>query len=70
MTDLTTVPIGSGFWTGSPCATPWALVQGKPGVQIALDVQFQAGRRHLPVARLRRDDRKLPSDITQAVKSW
>jgi hypothetical protein len=33
---------------------PWALVLSKPGMQIALDVQFQAGRRHLPLVRLRR----------------
>ncbi len=39
---------------GSPCARPWALVQGKPGVRIELDVEFQAGRRHLPIVRVRR----------------
>ncbi len=37
---------------GSPCATPWALVKGKPGVRIELDVEFQAGRRHLPIVRV------------------
>jgi hypothetical protein len=39
---------------GSPCAKPWALVKGKPGVQIELDIEFQAGRRHLPIVRVRR----------------
>jgi len=39
---------------GSPCATPWALVKGKPGAIVALDVDFFAGRKHLPVVRLRR----------------
>jgi hypothetical protein len=44
----------SNWPRGSPCARPWALIHGNPGVQIALDVQFQAGRRHLPLVRLRR----------------
>jgi len=39
---------------GSPCAGPWALVKGKPGVRIELDVEFQAGRRHLPIVRVQR----------------
>jgi hypothetical protein len=39
---------------GSPCARPWALVKGKPGVRIELDVEFQAGRRHLPIVRVQR----------------
>ncbi len=43
----------SNWPRGSPCAGPWALVRGKPGVRIELDVQFQAGRRPLPIVRLR-----------------
>jgi hypothetical protein len=39
---------------GSPCAQPWALVKGKPGAAIELDVDFEAGRRHLPIVRIRR----------------
>jgi putative transposase len=39
---------------GSPCAKPWALVKGKPGLRIQLDVEFQAGRRHLPIVRVQR----------------
>jgi putative transposase len=39
---------------GSPCARPWALVKGKPGVRLELDVEFRAGRRQLPIVRLRR----------------
>ncbi|MEN6451708.1 MAG: DDE-type integrase/transposase/recombinase [Thermoguttaceae bacterium] len=39
---------------GSPCAKPHALVRAKPGVRLALDVSFYAGRKHLPIIRLRR----------------
>ncbi len=39
---------------GSPCARPWALVKGKPDVQIELDIEFPAGRRHPPIARIQR----------------
>jgi putative transposase len=39
---------------GSPCAGAWALVRGKPGARLELDVTFVAGRRHLPAVTLRR----------------
>jgi len=39
---------------GSPCAKPWALVRGRPGARLALEVRFYRGRRHLPVITLRR----------------
>jgi hypothetical protein len=39
---------------GSPCARPWALVRGSPGARLELDVEFHAGRKHLPVVRLKR----------------
>ena len=39
---------------GSPSAKPWALVKGKPGTRIALDVEFYANRKHLPLVTLRR----------------
>jgi hypothetical protein len=39
---------------GSPCARPWALVKGKAGARIALDVEFLSGRKHLPIVRLKR----------------
>jgi hypothetical protein len=39
---------------GSPCAKPWALVRGSPGVRLALEVSFHAGRKHLPIVKLRR----------------
>ena len=38
----------------SPCAKPTTLVKGKPGVRLELDVQFLAGRRHLPIVRIRK----------------
>ena len=41
-----------GWPHGSPCATPWALIQGKPGANIELKVAFQGQRRHLPIVRL------------------
>ena len=37
----------------SPCATPWATVKGRRGVRLELDAGYLAGRRHLPVIRLR-----------------
>jgi hypothetical protein len=39
---------------GSPCAGPWALVRGKPGARVELEVTFHEGRRHLPIVTLRR----------------
>jgi len=39
---------------GSPCARPITLVKGRPGVQLALDVAFVEGRKHLPIVRLKR----------------
>ena len=39
---------------GSPCARPWALVRGSPGAKVTLEVSFHAGRRHLPIVRLKR----------------
>jgi transposase InsO family protein len=39
---------------GSPCAKPWALVRGKPGVNLALEVSFHRGHKYLPVVTLRR----------------
>jgi len=39
---------------GSPCAKPWALVRGSPGAKFVLEVSFHAGRKHLPIVRLRR----------------
>ncbi len=39
---------------GSPCAKPWALVRGKPGARLTLEVSFHAGRRHLPIVTLHR----------------
>jgi len=39
---------------GSPCAKPWALVRGKPGARLEVDVTFHAGQRHLPIVTVRR----------------
>ncbi len=39
---------------GSPCARPWALIKGKTGERVELEVTFHAGRKHLPVVTLRR----------------
>lgn len=39
--------------TGSPCVRPWALVKGKPGVELELEVTYYAERRRLPIAQLR-----------------
>ena len=38
----------------SPCAKPWALVRGRPGAALGLEVTFHHGRRHLPIVSLRR----------------
>jgi transposase InsO family protein len=37
---------------GSPCARPWALVRGKPGVRLELKVSYFKRRRYLPVVTL------------------
>jgi len=39
---------------GSPCARPQTLVKGTPGVQTEVEVDFHAGRKHLPIVRVRR----------------
>jgi transposase InsO family protein len=39
---------------GSPCAKPRTLVAGKPGDECTLRVDFQRGRRHLPIVTLKR----------------
>jgi transposase InsO family protein len=39
---------------GSPCAKPWALVRGRPGAHLELEVTHYGGRRHLPIVTLRR----------------
>ena len=39
---------------GSPCAKPWALVRGRPGAQLELEISHHGGRRHLPIVTLRR----------------
>jgi hypothetical protein len=49
----TCATVKSQSWR-SPCAKPWALVKGKPGARLEFDVEFQNGRRHLPIVRLMR----------------
>ncbi|HBO45079.1 MAG TPA: hypothetical protein DD670_14350, partial [Planctomycetaceae bacterium] len=39
---------------GSPCARPWALVPGRPGARVTLEVRFLHGRKHLPIVGLKR----------------
>ena len=39
---------------GSPCARPWALVRGKSGAELTLEVSFHRGRKHLPIVNLKR----------------
>ena len=39
---------------GSPCSKPWALVKGKPGAKLTLEVRFHQGCKHLPIVSLRR----------------
>jgi transposase InsO family protein len=38
----------------SPCASPRTLIRGQPGVRLGLQVQYLAGRRHLPIITLKR----------------
>ncbi len=42
-----------GWPRGSPCARPWALVRGKPGARLELEVTFHRGRKHLPIVALK-----------------
>jgi putative transposase len=44
----------SKYPRGSPCALPWSLVKGKPGAKLELEVEFQHGRKHLPIVTLKR----------------
>ena len=44
--------------TAIRAARPWALVQGKPGARLELDVEFQSGRRQMPIVRLKRAARR------------
>ena len=34
---------------GSPCAAPQVEIEGEPGDAIVLEIDFLAGRRHLPI---------------------
>ncbi len=38
----------------SPCAKPITLISGQPGDRFTLEVDFQDGRRHLPIVSLKR----------------
>jgi Integrase core domain len=38
----------------SPCASPQVPVRGPTGVRLRLHVNYHAGRRHLPIIRLKR----------------
>jgi putative transposase len=37
-----------GWPRSSPCAAPQTLVKGKPGVELQVNIEFVARRRHLP----------------------
>ena len=39
---------------GSPCAAPRAPVRGRRGVKLVMNVEYVAGRKHLPVVTLQR----------------
>jgi hypothetical protein len=43
-----------GWPRGSPCAKPWALIRGKPGAGVEMDISYHGGRKHLPIVRLHR----------------
>jgi putative transposase len=43
-----------GWPRGSPCAAPHALVRGRPGARLELEVNYYRGRKHLPIISLRR----------------
>lgn len=38
----------------APCAEPHALVRGRPGVRVEVEVSYASGRRHLPLVALRK----------------
>jgi len=38
----------------APCAGPHALIRGRPGVRVDLDVRYTSDRKHLPVASIRK----------------
>ncbi len=37
-----------------PCAGPHALIRGRPGVEIAMDIHYVSERRHLPLVAIRK----------------
>jgi hypothetical protein len=39
---------------GAPCASPHALVAGKSGARLEVEVEHFQGHAHLPIIRLRR----------------
>jgi putative transposase len=39
---------------GAPCAGPHALIRGRPGVRVDLDVRYTSDRKHLPVVAIRK----------------
>ena len=39
---------------GSPCSKPWALLRGRPGALLDLEIAHHGGRRHLPIVTLHR----------------
>jgi transposase InsO family protein len=39
---------------GSPCAQPWALIKGRQGARLHVQVTYHGGRKHLPIVTLRR----------------
>ena len=39
---------------GAPCAGPHALIRGRPGVHVDLDVRYTSNRKHLPVVEIRK----------------
>ena len=38
----------------APCARPHALIRGRPGIHVDLDVRYTSDRKHLPVVAIRR----------------
>ena len=39
---------------GATCAGPHALIRGRPGVHVDLDVSYASGRKHLPLVTIRK----------------
>jgi len=52
--EVPRIEVGPHWPPGASCAAPAAPIDGEPGQKVVLVIVYHAGRKHLPVVRLRR----------------